>query len=1550
MGIETSEPLQSRPAKGGEQAAVDKRFAEVHEKELEYVRERREAVEPGSGNVASLRRPSTANRLVGLAFSGGGIRSATFHLGVLQALHRWGVLKQVDLLSTVSGGGFIGSSLTSQMSQGGGFPFEGESAAVVHLRNNSNYLAPRGFLDYLRMFAVLVRGIILNFLVLVPFLLIPCLIATVVYGPQLLSRLQYDETVERMHRYLEAAAVADQVRIAGGRQVAPLMTLLKKRGFVLLGVAQNDLRISDALQKRDPSYREITEPLITGIGSKSVPHTFLPGVTLREVAIRLHDAKVLEDHDVIEEVQAVELFLRTNGVRLGGAGQKVDGARSEDVGSFIRELSAHLPRPESSDPKPFMAFVSAQTLRQVLVDSKIIEKEGAEADDSATERREGQVASAEDDPLELAKYRFAADEGKRIYSLTQILQAFYYERLFDRRWLDLNRSAAHDEGLRYRWPNDEAVHLEVEAASLALWDGFDGLWDERLGWTGSVADLFEHLETRSESGAGAAAPTKLASSSKGSGAGKRPSSGKAFAASKFSQPLLAAEFESHGRSLLAAMKASGVVTMGKEVCEIREPSQPSSTDGPNASPATGGVSSAEPSTPRKPFAASKISAAGSSPKKPFATSKTASSELSEEKPFASREAAPSGLEQEPLGGCRLDPAFGLLRLAPLLYKQELYNRKWFLEREPWRQKETKGSRFRRFALWRDDPPSLYYQSERGSRDLEIEVARRALDLRPGETVAQTLKRLISLSDALTTTDGRVVRASSKSVGATPLITSRRATPAKMLEALEEADLVEARAGATLACSVDSLDSCIFTAGDSVEAIPRLFYEKEFYNLEWFRERWRARGDVRSRRDLGAGEESGTSRRGEEDVAYLDGPVAALGTLLDVSRGNVDRLFDYLEKNPIVRDPKNAFRILRKDGLIERTAKKRGNCAFSDRALCSFRNNDMETALWELYARRQFRGEWLASHSASDDDFNRWFERIRTRTKAFLAQTLLGDALWNPRELRMPLTARVAILGLIWVLVFPLVVLLSRSVDAGKVHERGDLGRSFSLLLIAITAVAFFELQPYLIFHWRYLDIAPSWSLIVAVVSIGSTLAAGPALAFFEKFGKKIVILLVSILGPLLPFVIYLTVMSRLVYSERWWTPRSGYALNVEHAFVLFAGAALVTHLFLLALDPNRTSIHDFYRDRLCKAYLVGSRAEGALIPNRTLALSQICPRGATVPYHLVNVALNLQGSKRADLRDRHSDFFIFSKYWVGGGKKAQYCRTMDMEASVPDLGLGAAMAVSGAAAAPNMGAFTMGPLVVLLALLNIRLGYWIPNPREVREWARARAAGTTRWLNRVGRVLAPLAGRFRLRPGPYLFLKELSSGMDDEGRNVNVSDGGHLENTAIFELLRRRCALIIAGDAEADRHMNFAGLATVIRYARIDLDVEIDIDVSDLRPREGKSRRQVAIGKITYPDRGLGEETGYLILLKASITGLEDPVVTEYRHRHPEFPHQSTVDQSFDEAQFEAYRALGFHVAKSLFADVDGKPIRQASVLEWVGSIHENREAKAEDGAAGREN
>src|SRR5207245_2496996 len=98
------------------------------------------------------RRGKRTGPLVGLALSGGGIRSATFNLGLLQALARHDLLERCDYLSTVSGGGYIGACLASLTATAGdvaqrNFPLavstEADRPEVKWVRAHSEYLAPR---------------------------------------------------------------------------------------------------------------------------------------------------------------------------------------------------------------------------------------------------------------------------------------------------------------------------------------------------------------------------------------------------------------------------------------------------------------------------------------------------------------------------------------------------------------------------------------------------------------------------------------------------------------------------------------------------------------------------------------------------------------------------------------------------------------------------------------------------------------------------------------------------------------------------------------------------------------------------------------------------------------------------------------------------------------------------------------------------------------------------------------------------------------------------------------------------------------------------------------------------------------------------------------------------------------------------------------------------------------------------------------------------------------------------------------------------------------
>ncbi|MCI0666924.1 MAG: hypothetical protein L0Y43_02600 [Methylococcaceae bacterium] len=252
----------------------------------------------------------------------------------------------------------------------------------------------------------------------------------------------------------------------------------------------------------------------------------------------------------------------------------------------------------------------------------------------------------------------------------------------------------------------------------------------------------------------------------------------------------------------------------------------------------------------------------------------------------------------------------------------------------------------------------------------------------------------------------------------------------------------------------------------------------------------------------------------------------------------------------------------------------------------------------------------------------------------------------------------------------------------------------------------------------------------------------------------------------------------------------------------------------------------------------------------------------------------------------------------------------------PHLDLGTAMAISGAAAAPQMGLATMRNLSFWLALLNVRLGYWVRNPGLAKP----------AWF----------------APGLKYLIHEMLGTMHEKSPWINLTDGGHIENLGIYELLRRRCKYIVAVDGEEDRNLTFAGLTTLQRLAKIDLGVEIDINLDDLRLNErGLSRSHFCFCRIAYPatDRDSEKIYGYLLYVKLSLTGNEGEFIRRYRLDEPAFPHHSTADQFFTEAQFEAYRSLGEHIGDKLFMPAlvgDRESNRVLEIETWFQELGKN--------------
>ena len=147
----------------------------------------------------------------------------------------------------------------------------------------------------------------------------------------------------------------------------------------------------------------------------------------------------------------------------------------------------------------------------------------------------------------------------------------------------------------------------------------------------------------------------------------------------------------------------------------------------------------------------------------------------------------------------------------------------------------------------------------------------------------------------------------------------------------------------------------------------------------------------------------------------------------------------------------------------------------------------------------------------------------------------------------------------------------------------------------------------------------------------------------------------------------------------------------------------------------------------------------------------------------------------------------------------------------------------------------------------------------------------------------------------------------------------------MYELLRRRCSLIVAVDAEADPNYDFSSLVQLERFGRIDLGTRIVLDWQHIAERSrlvsksfaaGERSLQpgphVAIGLIDYPPPAGGgaREQGVLIYIKSSMSGDENDYVADYKRRNPDFPQETTMEQLFSEEQLEAYRALGEHIGR----------------------------------------
>jgi hypothetical protein len=459
---------------------------------------------------------------------------------------------------------------------------------------------------------------------------------------------------------------------------------------------------------------------------------------------------------------------------------------------------------------------------------------------------------------------------------------------------------------------------------------------------------------------------------------------------------------------------------------------------------------------------------------------------------------------------------------------------------------------------------------------------------------------------------------------------------------------------------------------------------------------------------------------------------------------------------------------------------------------------------------------------------------------------------------------------------------------------------FGAAYFALTIAAVFG--PYWILYLFGLGVAKWASVIGWLATVVAGLFAGKSsktagngvpnksswLQALAKVGGFVFIVGAVLFASTALYIVLAKIGARAWNWHGYWEtlPHIGPATIIVALFVSLICGALFSRFF----EINIFGLNQFYRFRLVRCYLGATRwAPGFRKPQPftnfdgedDIKLADLFKEGFRGPFPIYNCALNLSGSADLALHTRHSASFSLTPLRCGADRRrVGYART---EKFADGVMLGQAVAISGAAASPNMGFNTSALVAFLLTMFNVRLGWWFPNPGQ-KLWDRPGLS-------------------FSL----YYLLLELFGVADEKSRFVNVSDGGHFENLGVYELVRRRCKVIIVCDAECDESLQFGSLGNLVRMCETDFGAKIEIDVNSIRQQKDRfSFTHCSIGKITYSNGSLG----HMIYLKASMSGDEDVGIAQYRSVHPSFPHETTADQFFSEDQFESYRRLGLHIVR----------------------------------------
>ncbi len=458
-------------------------------------------------------------------------------------------------------------------------------------------------------------------------------------------------------------------------------------------------------------------------------------------------------------------------------------------------------------------------------------------------------------------------------------------------------------------------------------------------------------------------------------------------------------------------------------------------------------------------------------------------------------------------------------------------------------------------------------------------------------------------------------------------------------------------------------------------------------------------------------------------------------------------------------------------------------------------------------------------------------------------------------------------------------------------------------------------------------------------------------------------------------------------------------IKVNHRRLLFFWST--TLLLTLGLGfslhvVNMSTYLPLYSARITRTYLGATNPErwkpsGAPItkplPNEDVDLAEYRPHEKGGPLHIINTTLNetISGQSSIEQHDRkglnfalgpacmsagvqHHAFWQSPKnepllppdlesvthqglaepatnqvgiepvYETEGGFRV-FCKKEDGNLARPErLSLGQWVGISGAAFSTGLGYRTNWSLSFLAAFFNVRLGYWWDSGIYRKDRAKISSSTPLSPLRELG---ATLSQHFPTQA--LLFCELLARFPGTSRRHWYLSDGGHFENSACYELIRRRIPFIICCDDGADPNYEFFDVSNLVRLARTDFGAEIIFAGSDPKSAVGSlddvrphvtdhvkqdadsapprySKAHATLATVKYADTG---EESHILFIKPTLSADMRRDILNYAEAHPSFPNESTLDQFFDESQWESYRKLGETIGDSLFETIgDGDSLK----------------------------